>query len=235
MRRFVLGILLLFTIMLLPACHSQEEPPAENKLSEPHAVSDTPSEPVLEVSSDASEVDDPSDAVTEEEVHSPAPARESSEDTAPLPSQGESSLEEPQAKPVNDLPAETSGTAQPEAPQQTEPLDEEPVSNTPEPEAMRSPEPDPVTVPEQQEQTFHINTWITFAREYGQSPEVGLIYDETAKDCWDNPIIASPQSRYLERDIRSRLELYASDGMTYFCVWAQLRADGAYDLYIGYA
>ena len=61
------------------------------------------------------------------------------------------------------------------------------------------------------------------------------MYYATATDCWDNPIVASERSQYLERDIRSRLELYRADGMTYFCVWAQLRTDGGYDLYIGYA
>ena len=27
------------------------------------------------------------------------------------------------------------------------------------------------------------------------------------------------------RDIKSRLELYAADGIIYFCVWAQLRTE----------
>lgn len=95
---------------------------------------------------------------------------------------------------------------------------------------------DPVPEPEFSEETkpaFDIDAWIAFAQAYGA--DVGLIYDATATACWDNPIIASDRSIYLERDIKSRLDLYAADGITYFGVWAQLRADGRYDLYIGYA
>ena len=36
-----------------------------------------------------------------------------------------------------------------------------------------------------------------------------------------------------ERDIKSRPELYAADGIIYFCVWAQLKTEARYDLYIG--
>lgn len=106
-------------------------------------------------------------------------------------------------------------------------------STEPAPESSAAPEPEPEKEPTSSEPTFDVNDWISFATCYGQS--VGLTYDSTATDCWDNPIIASAKSLYLERDIKSRLDLYAADGMTYFCVWAQLRADGRYDLYIGYA
>ena len=39
------------------------------------------------------------------------------------------------------------------------------------------------------------------------------------------PIIAGDISIYPARDIKSRLELYAADGIIYFCVWAQLRTE----------
>ena len=39
------------------------------------------------------------------------------------------------------------------------------------------------------------------------------------------PIIAGDISIYPEWDIKSRLELYAADGIIYFCVWAQLRTE----------
>ena len=35
----------------------------------------------------------------------------------------------------------------------------------------------------------------------------------------------SPEMDHPERDIKSRLELYAADGIIYFCVWAQLRTE----------
>ena len=47
------------------------------------------------------------------------------------------------------------------------------------------------------------------------------------------PIIAGDISIHPAQDIKSRLELYAADGIIYFCVWAQLRTEARYDLYIG--
>ena len=39
--------------------------------------------------------------------------------------------------------------------------------------------------------------------------------------------ISPYRRRYIHpaRDIKSRLELYAADGIIYFCVWAQLRTE----------
>lgn len=62
-----------------------------------------------------------------------------------------------------------------------------------------------------------------------------LTYDSTATGRRDTPIIAGDGSIYPEQDIKSRLELYAADGIIYFRVWAQLRTEARYDLYIGYA
>lgn len=92
-----------------------------------------------------------------------------------------------------------------------------------------APEPE-ITEPEIPE--FDIQTWIDYAISYGQ--QLGFAYDFSATDCWDNPIIASDQSKYLERDITSRLNRYLNRGMTGFCVWTEVRADGKYDFYIGY-
>ncbi len=125
-----------------------------------------------------------------------------------------------------------SAPAVPEDPVPAEmPPDKNPIQH-----AEPGTEQDPVPEPEFSEEikpAFEIGAWVAFAQAYGA--DVGLIYDATATACWDNPIIASDRSIYLERDIKSRLDLYAADGITYFCVWAQLRADGRYDLYIGYA
>ena len=62
---------------------------------------------------------------------------------------------------------------------------------------------------------------------------VGFTYDSTATECRDTPIIAGDISIHPAQDIKSRLELYAADGIIYFCVWAQLRTEARYDLYIG--
>ena len=47
------------------------------------------------------------------------------------------------------------------------------------------------------------------------------------------PPLSPEISIHPARDIKSWLELYAADGIIYFCVWALPRADGRYDLYIG--
>lgn len=96
---------------------------------------------------------------------------------------------------------------------------------------IAEPEPEPeITEPALPE--FNVQTWIDYAISYGQ--QLGLVYDSSATECWDNPIIASSQSVYLERDISSRLNRYLNRGMTGFCVWVETRTDGKYDLFIGY-
>ena len=73
-----------------------------------------------------------------------------------------------------------------------------------------------------------------FAREYAVS--LGLVLDSAATSCWDNPILASAQSRYLERDLKGVLEDYASaPDISQVWIWSELRPDGRYDIYIGYA
>ena len=47
------------------------------------------------------------------------------------------------------------------------------------------------------------------------------------------PPLSPEISIHPARDIKSWLELYAADGIIYFCVWAQLRTEARYDLYIG--
>ena len=133
------------------------------------------------------------------------------------------------------------GSSKPPVQQPTKPPVQEPTPTptpTPDPTPTPTPEPTPDPTPEPipdptPEPAFDVSEWVAYAESYGQ--RVGLTYDSTATDCWDNPIIASSASLYLERDICSRLDLYAADGITYFCVWAQQRSDGKYDLYIGYA
>ena len=95
------------------------------------------------------------------------------------------------------------------------------------PDTMPEPEPIPET-------EFNIDYWISFARDYAQS--VGLNLDETAVECWDNPITASAKSAYLERDIKNRINRYAKGGSIFdVWIWAEANADGSFDIYIGYA
>ena len=62
---------------------------------------------------------------------------------------------------------------------------------------------------------FDIDAWVSFAREYAVS--LGLVLDSAATSCWDKPILAS------------------APDITQVWIWPELRPDGRYDIYIGYA
>ncbi len=84
------------------------------------------------------------------------------------------------------------------------------------------------------EPAFDINYWITYAENYAES--VGLRLERSAVDCWDNPISANAKCKYLERDIKSRLNYYAkAEDITDVWIWAEKVADNSYEIYIGYA
>ena len=109
-------------------------------------------------------------------------------------------------------------------------------SATPEPESTPVPPPPVQSDPpvEPTPTAFNIDHWITYAQNYARS--AGLNLDPTATACWDNPITAGAHCTCLERDIQSRLNRYAKDeSITDVWIWAEPRADGSYDLYIGYA
>lgn len=77
--------------------------------------------------------------------------------------------------------------------------------------------------------------YVSFAKNYGTS--IGLHYDSSVTECWDNPIIISATNgSTVERDVKSRLKRYKNvEGFTDFNVWAEKRSDGKYNLYIAYA
>lgn len=107
----------------------------------------------------------------------------------------------------------------------------EPVPST-EPTETDTPTESPTEAPT--EPPFDIDAWVDFAREYAVG--LGLVLDSAATSCWDNPILASAQSRYLERDLKGALEDYASaPDISQVWIWSELRPDGRYDIYIGYA
>lgn len=84
------------------------------------------------------------------------------------------------------------------------------------------------------EPVFDIDYWISYAQNYAKS--VGLQLESSAVDCWDNPIPANAKCKYLERDIKSRLNRYAKDeDITDVWIWAEKVSDNFYEIYIGYA
>lgn len=119
----------------------------------------------------------------------------------------------------------------PPAAEPTEPAPTEPVPST-EPTEAETPAEPPTEAPT--EPPFDIDAWVDFAREYAVG--LGLVLDSAATSCWDNPILVSAQSRYLERDLKGVLEDYASaPDISQVWIWSELRPDGRYDIYIGYA
>ena len=147
--------------------------------------------------------------------------------TNPIPEATEPQAEtEPQTSTSPPVPTQPSSTL----PSTAEPTEPAPTESVPATELTEAETPtEPPTEP-----PFDIDAWVSFAREYAVS--LGLVLDSAATSCWDNPILASAQSRYLERDLKGVLEDYASaPDISQVWIWPELRPDGRYDIYIGYA
>lgn len=123
----------------------------------------------------------------------------------------------------------------------TKPKEEIPSKSEPkiekEPELEIKSDPPKETVIKEQEtkeETFNIDDWICYAKNYAVN--IGLELDETAVDCWDNPIAANPKCTTIEENIKSRLNRYKNvEEFTAVWIWAEKISDNGYELYIGYA
>ena len=110
---------------------------------------------------------------------------------------------------------------------------EMPKSEASEPEITTNTVSEVITTVEENEE-FDISYWISYAQNYAQS--IGLTFDETATECWDNPISANTNNKNIGADIESRLNRYKNvDGFTSVWIWAEKISDTRYELYIGYA
>lgn len=109
-------------------------------------------------------------------------------------------------KPETAKPADTESPTVP--PKQTEPpkVTEPPESKPTESPKSVDPTPTETEKPKPADSQFDINYWIEFARKYAEN--IGLAINPEAVSCWDNPIIAGPNSKYLERDIKTRMNRY---------------------------
>lgn len=91
-----------------------------------------------------------------------------------------------------------------------------------------------VTTAIEQIEEFDINYWIFYAQNYARS--IGLALDETATECWDNPISANANNENIGTDIEGRLNRYKNiEGFTSVWIWAEKISDTQYEIYIGYA
>ena len=124
-------------------------------------------------------------------------------------------------------------TANTEPKQDTHTQTEPPKSEKSEPEITTNTVSEVTTAIEQIEE-FDISYWISYAQKYAQS--IGLTLDETATECWDNPIFANASSKNTCADIESRLNRYKNiEGFTSVWIWAEKLSDTQYEIYIGYA
>ena len=154
------------------------------------------------------EAADPAACTSNEDKHESSPAISSEPVSAPTESNAPAS-EEAKQPPVL-----------PEEPEETESPAEESAVPT-----ITEPEPEPA---------FDIEHWISYAKSTAVS--LGLTLENSATDCWDNPITAKPTCIYLERDINSRLNRYAKDGeITAVWIWYECVGTSSYLIYIGYA
>lgn len=239
-------IILALSMVILVGCGIQENPEiTQNTQTNPKTSMDDIAK-LGEGSEGPTMTDKPSDSSGFEVSESPteddpkAPAANPAEETN-LPSQ---SAQTATTQESNPNPAKEEDTivitgSQDEGPMESSVPEQTPDDTAPVPDPAQNPDPEPTQPPQtsepapEPEPVFDVSVWVSFAQSYGQ--QIGLSYDSTATDCWDNPILARAKSIYLERDITSRLDRYVRYGYTAFCVWSEQLPDGRYNIYIGYA
>ena len=220
MKRKMPAVLLAgLMILALAGCGADK---TENTGSDPAStesgitatVTDKASEPTAERSLPAGTESTTEYTTEKEQESSTAPADSGKSETA---------------KPA-DAESPTAPPKQAESPKVTEPPESKPTES---PKSVDS-TPTETAKPESAGPQFDINYWIEFARKYAEN--IGLAINPEAVSCWDNPIIAGPNSKYLERDIKARMNRYKNvEGFTDIWVWAEPDENGNYRLFIGYA
>lgn len=196
---------------VIPESEQPEDEGARSSVISSQQVSDQSEEEVSEVYE------------SEEDPPESRPNEEKSETEQAIESEPE--LEsEPMSEPETDDESEQMSDPQPEEP-------EEETDSEPETETEAESEQEPITEPEP---AFNIEYWISYARDTATG--LGLEFDSSAVDCWDNPITANPDCIYLERDITARLSRYAGDeDITSVWIWYENIGTNKYLIYIGYA
>lgn len=147
-----------------------------------------------------------------------------------------SETETPESTGSQEEPPQDSPSEPPTPSEGNEVGEADPISESPEETEEQEPEESAETLPEETEPAFDISYWISYAQ--GVAQRKGLQLENSAADCWDNPIAAGPGCTCTERDINGYLSRYAADpDVTDVWIWAEPRNDGSgrYDLYIGYA
>lgn len=213
-KNLMLCALLLAVLLSGCAAEPLQGQTAGNTPKAPTPQEGTPAsfEPVSTEPNAPTEAVDPADSMPIENKHESGPAISSEPVSAPTESNAPASEETKQPPVLPEEPVETENpTEEPSVPAITEP---EPT-----------PEPEPV---------FDIDYWISYAKSTAVS--LGLTLENSATECWDNPITADQGCIYLERDINSRLKRYAEDkSITDVWIWYECVGTDKYLIYIGYA
>lgn len=213
MRKTVIFTMILTLIFSTVGCTVHSEPGKK-------AVESSSSNPVFDIA----QAEDLSEKTEDETVEKSTFA----EETTQLPA-AETSTEKVSKEPIF---SETT-TVNTEPKQDTHTQTEPPKSEKSEPEITTNTVSEAITAVEQSEE-FDISHWISYAQNYAQS--IGLTLDETAIECWDNPISANANNKNIGADIESRLNRYKNiEGFTSVWIWSEKLSDTQYEIYIGYA
>ena len=213
MRKIVIFTMVLTVIFAMAGCNAHSEPDKK-------AAESSSSNAVFDVT----QAEDLSEKTENETVEKSTFAEETTQPPIAK-TDTEKVLNEPifsQTTTVNTEPKQDTHT-------QTEP----PKSEKSEPEITTNTVSEATKAVEQIEE-FDISYWISYAQNYAQS--IGLTLDETATECWDNPISANANNKNIGDDIESRLNRYKNiEGFTSVWIWAEKLSDTQYEFYIGYA
>ncbi|MGO5359308.1 hypothetical protein ACTQYZ_08485 [Anaerofustis sp. LCP19S3_F7] len=213
MRKTVIFTMILTLIFSTVGCTVHSEPGKK-------AVESSSSNPVFDIA----QAEELSEKTINETVDKSTFAEETTQTTA-----AETGTEKVPNEPI----FSQATTANNEPKQDTHTQTEPPKSEKSEPEITTNTVSEVTTADEQSEE-FDINYWIFYAQNYAQS--IGLTLDETATECWDNPISANANNKNIGSDIEGRLNRYKNiEGFTFVWIWAEKISDTQYELYIGYA
>lgn len=213
MRKIVIFTMVLTVIFATADCNAHNEPDKK-------AAESSSSNAVF----DMAQAEDLSEKTEDETVEKSTFAEETTQLSA-----AEAGAEKVSNEPI----FSQTTTANTEPKQDTHMQKEPPKSEKSEPEITTNTVSEVTTAVEQIEE-FDISYWISYAQNYSQS--IGLTLDETATECWDNPISANANNKNISTDIESRLNRYKNvEGFTSVWIWAEKISDTQSELYIGYA
>lgn len=213
MRKIVIFTMVLTVIFAMAGCNAHSEPDKK-------AIENSSTNAVI----DTTQSEELTEKTESEAVEKSTFAEETTQTTT-----AETGTEKVPNEPI----FSQTTTANTEPKQDTHTQTEPPKSEKSEPEITTNTVSEVTTAIEQIEE-FDINYWISYAQNYAQS--IGLTLDETAIECWDNPISANANNENIGTDIEGRLNRYKNvEGFTSVWIWAEKISDAQYELYIGYA